>query len=389
MKIHEYQAKEILATFGVRVPRGRLALSADAAVDAATALGGHVWVVKAQIHAGGRGKGGGIRVCKSLDEVRSNAAAMLGQALVTPQTGPRGRVVRQVYIEEGLSIARELYLSVVLDRERRRLVLMASQDGGMDIEEVAATHPDRIIKEAFDTVAGLQPFHLRHLCKGLDLSGATAKKVAELASGLCRAFIERDASLIEINPLILTADGDAVALDAKMTFDDNALFRHPEVAALRDLDEEDPLEVRASRHDLNYIKLDGDIGNMVNGAGLAMATMDIIQHFGGRPANFLDVGGSADRAKVKAAFEIILSDDVRAVLVNIFGGIMRCDVIADGIVAAAREVAIQVPLVVRLQGTNVDIGRRILAESGLPVITAESMADAAQAVVEAARQGGG
>ena len=387
MKIHEYQAKEILASFGVRVPRGRLTSTADEAREAAMDLGGTVWVVKAQIHAGGRGKGGGIRLCRSPDEVHANAEALIGQALITPQTGPQGKLVRRVYVEEGLRIARELYMSVVLDRERRRVILMASSEGGMDIEEVAARTPDKILKESTDTVAGLQPFHIRNLCTGLGLSGPTAKQVAVLATGLCRAFLERDATLVEVNPLIVTEDGDVLALDAKMTFDDNAIFRHPEVAALRDLNEEDPLEVRASEHELNYIKLDGDIGNMVNGAGLAMATMDIVQHYGGRPANFLDVGGSADRAKVKAAFEIILSDNVRAVLVNIFGGIMKCDVIADGIVAAAREVELKVPLVVRLQGTNVDIGRRILAESGLPIITAESMADAAQKVVAAARNG--
>lgn len=385
MKIHEYQAKAILAAFGVEVPRGELARTPEEARAAAQRLGGNVWVVKAQIHAGGRGKGGGILVCKTLDEVAEKAARLLGKPLFTPQTGPKGRIVRKVYVEEGLQIARELYLGVILDRETRKIVVMASTEGGMEIEEVAARTPEKILKEYVDYSVGIQPFHIRNLCYGLGLSGETAKKAHKFISGVYKAFVEKDASLVEINPLVVTAGGDLLALDAKMNFDDNALYRHPEIHALRDTDEEEPLEVRASQYDLSYIKLDGNIGNLVNGAGLAMATMDIIKYFGGEPANFLDVGGSADREKVKAAFEIILADRPKAILVNIFGGIMKCDIIADGIVAAAREVSLDVPLVVRLQGTNVDIGRKILAESGLPIIPAETMREAAEKVVKASR----
>jgi len=385
MKIHEYQAKAVLASFGVAVPRGTLATTPEEARVAAQGLGGSVWVVKAQVHAGGRGKGGGIKVARTEDEVRNLAAALIGMTLVTPQTGPEGRLVRKVYIEEGLAIARELYVAMVLDRETRTIVLMASTEGGMEIEEVAAHTPDKIHKEYIDYQIGIQPFHVRNTCAALGLTGITARRAATFLSALYRAFVEKDASLAEINPMVVTTDGDLLALDAKVNFDDNALFRHPDIAGLRDTDEEDPLEVRATAHDLNYIKLSGDIGNLVNGAGLAMATMDTIQHFGGSPANFLDVGGSADRARVKAAFEIILSDNPKAILVNIFGGIMKCDVIAEGVVAAARDVGLTVPLVVRLQGTNRDAGREILAKSGLRITPVESMREAAEAVVRASR----
>jgi len=387
MKVHEYQAKQILAGFGVGVPRSRLALSSNEARQAALDLGGSCWVVKAQVHAGGRGKGGGVKLARSPDEVAGIAARMLDPSfrLVTPQTGKEGRPVRKVLVEEGLSIARELYVGVVLDRETERIVMMASSEGGVEIEEVAAAHPEKILKEYICLAVGLQPFHVRNLCVGLGLRGEIARKAMPFFTGLYCAFVEKDASLVEVNPLVVTTSGDLVALDAKMNFDDNALYRHPDLAELRDPDEEDPLEARAKEYDLSYIKLSGDIGNLVNGAGLAMATMDIIKHYGGEPANFLDVGGSASREKVKAAFEIILADRPKAILVNIFGGIMKCDVIADGIVAAAKEVGITVPLVVRLKGTNVDLGRDILARSGLPIITAETMAEAAMRVVKASR----
>ncbi|MBP8970431.1 ADP-forming succinate--CoA ligase subunit beta [Myxococcota bacterium] len=387
MNIHEYQAKGVFAQFGVWVPRGNVAHTAEEAVEIARRLKGSVYVVKAQIHAGGRGKAGGVKVCKSLDEVFEAATKILGSTLVTHQTGPKGQLVRRVLVEEGLAIAKELYLSLVLDRENKRIVLMGSTEGGMEIEEVAKKTPEKIIKESIDPIVGLQPFQIRNVVAGLALSGATAKLAATFLKGLYQMFIEKDASLVEINPLVITADGQLVALDAKMNFDDNALYRQQDIVAMHDPDEEDPLEVEASKADLSYIKLDGDIGNLVNGAGLAMATMDIIQHFGGRPANFLDVGGSADRAKVKAAFEIILKDKPKAILVNIFGGIMYCDVIADGVVAAAREVDLNVPLVVRLQGTNVEEGRRILKESGLTIISAQTMEEAARKVVAASRAG--
>jgi len=385
MKIHEYQAKAILASFGVDIPKGELATTPQDARAAAQRIGGSVWVVKAQVHAGGRGKGGGVKVCRSLDEVFAKAQAMLGSKLVTPQTGAQGKIVRKVYVEQGLDIARELYLGLVLDRETRKIVLMASSEGGMEIEEVAARTPEKILKEYIDFSVGIQPFHIRNICFGLGLEGEVAKKAHRFMTGVYRAFVEKDASLVEINPLVVTKDGGFLALDAKMNFDDNALYRHKDVVELRDFDEEEPLEVRASQYDLNYIKLDGDIGNLVNGAGLAMATMDIIKFFGGEPANFLDVGGSADREKVRAAFEIILADKPKAILVNIFGGIMKCDIIADGIVEAAKNVKLDVPLVVRLQGTNVELGRKILAESGLSIIPAETMKEAAQKVVMAAR----
>jgi succinyl-CoA synthetase beta subunit len=387
MNIHEYQAKGVFAQFGVWVPRGNVAHTAEEAVEIARRLKGSVYVVKAQIHAGGRGKAGGVKVCKSLDEVFEAATKILGSTLVTHQTGPKGQLVRRVLVEEGLAIAKELYLSLVLDRENKRIVLMGSTEGGMEIEEVAKKTPEKIIKESIDPIVGLQPFQIRNVVAGLALSGATAKLAATFLKGLYQMFIEKDASLVEINPLVITADGQLVALDAKMNFDDNALYRQQDIVAMHDPDEEDPLEVEASKADLSYIKLDGDIGNLVNGAGLAMATMDIIQHFGGSPANFLDVGGSADRAKVKAAFEIILKDKPKAILVNIFGGIMYCDVIADGVVAAAREVDLNVPLVVRLQGTNVEEGRRILKESGLTIISAQTMEEAARKVVAASRAG--
>ncbi|NOZ02018.1 MAG: ADP-forming succinate--CoA ligase subunit beta [Deltaproteobacteria bacterium] len=383
MKIHEYQAKGVFREYGVEVPHGELATTPQDARAAAQKLGGNVWVVKAQVHAGGRGKGGGVKLSRSLDEVYENASKILGMTLVTPQTGAEGKLVRKVYVEEGLAIARELYLSMVLDRETRTIVIMASTEGGMEIEEVAANTPEKILKEYVDYSVGIQPFHIRNICFGLGLKGDTAKKAMKFMTGLYKAFVEKDASLVEINPLIVTESGDLMALDAKMNFDDNALFRHKDIQGLRDFDEEEPSEVQASKFDLSYVKLDGDIGNLVNGAGLAMSTMDIIKHFGGDPANFLDVGGSADREKVKAAFEIILADKVKAILVNIFGGIMKCDVIADGVVAAAKEVDLNVPLVVRLQGTNVEKGKEILSKSGLAIIPAETMAEAAEKVVKA------
>jgi succinyl-CoA synthetase beta subunit len=387
MLVHEYQAKQILGNFGVPVPRGILAMTPDKARTAAERLGGSVWVVKAQVHAGGRGKGGGVRVCRSLDEVRTAAAVLLDPwfRLVTPQTGLEGRRIRKVYVEEGLSIQRELYLGMVLDRDSQSIVVMGSTEGGVDIEEVAARTPDKILKEYVDFSVGLQPFQMRNLCKGLGLTDDLGRRARALMGALYAVFVEKDASLLEINPLIVTDNGQLWALDAKLNFDDNALFRHTDIAELRDPDEVDPAEQRAYERDLSYVKLDGTIGNMVNGAGLAMATMDIIAHYGGAPANFLDVGGSASKEKVKAAFQIIQNDDVKAILVNIFGGITRCDVIATGILAAARELELKVPLVVRMQGTNSEEGRKILAESGLAIRTAETMAEAAQKVVAASR----
>ena len=385
MKIHEYQAKGLFRAYGVEVPEGELATTPEEARAAAQKLGGNVWVVKAQVHAGGRGKGGGVKLCRSLDEVKDHAKAILGMTLVTPQTGAEGKLVRRIYVEQGLAIARELYLGMLLDRETRKVVIMGSTEGGMEIEEVAANTPEKILKEYVDYSTGIQPFHVRNLCFGLGLKGDTAKKAMKFLAGLYKCFVEKDASLVEINPLIVTEDGDLLALDAKMNFDDNALHRHKDIVELRDFDEEDPLEVQASKFDLSYVNLDGDIGNLVNGAGLAMSTMDIIKFYGGEPANFLDVGGSANREKVKAAFEIILDHDVKAILVNIFGGIMKCDVIADGVVAAARDVELKVPLVVRLQGTNVEKGKEILAQSGLTIIPAETLAEAAEKVVKASR----
>jgi succinyl-CoA synthetase beta subunit len=385
MKIHEYQAKEILRKFGVTTPRGVPCFTVDEAVGAVDTLGGKVWVVKAQIHAGGRGKGGGVKVARSRDEVRSHASSILGMQLKTHQTGPEGQKVRRLLIEEGADIRKELYVGMVVDRGSQRVVLMASSEGGMDIEEVAAKTPDRIHKVAIHPVDGLADADAEDIARRIGIGGDAVPQARELLKSLYRAFDETDASLAEVNPLILTGDGKVLALDAKMNFDDNALFRHPEIVALRDLDEEDPAEVEASRFDLSYIQLDGNIGCLVNGAGLAMATMDIIKLYGGTPANFLDVGGGASAEKVTEAFKIMLrSPSLKAILINIFGGIMKCDVIAEGVVSAAREVSLKVPLVVRLEGTNVDIGKKILAASGLPIISAADMADAAEKVVKAA-----
>ena len=386
MKIHEYQAKELLRGFGAAVPRGHLALTPVEAEAAYRELGGAIAVVKAQIHAGGRGKGGGVKVVRSPEEAHQHAAAMIGMTLRTPQTGPDGQEVRKVYVEEGCRIAQELYLAVTLDRELGRVTLVASADGGMEIEEVAARSPERILKVPVDPVTGFQPHQARRLAFALGLGSDVVPGFARFASALHAAFVGTDASLVEVNPLAVTVEGDVVALDAKMTFDDNALHRRREIAALRDPDEEDPREASAKEHDLSYIALDGDIGCMVNGAGLAMATMDIIRLAGGRPANFLDVGGGADEEKVAAAFKLLLADaSVKAVLVNIFGGIMRCDVIAKGILAAAAQVGLRIPLVVRLQGTNVELGKELLARSDVPIIAADDLGDAAHKVVRAAR----
>jgi succinyl-CoA synthetase beta subunit len=386
MKIHEYQAKEILRRFGVATPRGLPCFTLDEALAAGRELGGPVWVVKAQIHAGGRGKGGGVKVARTLDEVKQHAQAILGMRLVTHQTGPEGRVVKRLLIEEGADIRTELYIGMVVDRSSQRVVLMASSEGGMDIEEVAASTPEKIHKLAIDPVKGLTTDQAADMARRIGIPDAALPQAAELLRSLYRAFDETDASLAEINPLILTGDHRVMALDAKMNFDDNALFRHPEIVALRDLDEEDPAEIEASKFDLSYISLDGNIGCLVNGAGLAMATMDIIKLYGGAPANFLDVGGGATTEKVTEAFKIMLRNrNVQAILVNIFGGIMKCDVIAHGVVEAARQVKLAVPLVVRLEGTNVDLGKQILAGSGLPIISAGNMADAAQKVVTAVR----
>jgi succinyl-CoA synthetase beta subunit len=387
MNIHEHQGKELLARFGVAVPRGSVAFTVDEAAAAAEDLGGPVWVVKAQIHAGGRGKGGGVKVVKSIDDVRAAAGDMLGMTLVTHQTGPGGKEVKRIYVEEGCDIARELYLGVLLDRATSRITVMASTEGGMDIEEVAAKTPEKIIKVAIDPATGMQPFHGRQIAFGLGLEGGQVGAAVKFLMAMYDAFTSLDASLVEINPLVVTGDGAVIALDAKMNFDDNALYRHPDVAAMRDESEEDPTEREAAEHDLNYIKLDGAIGCMVNGAGLAMATMDIIKLYGSAPANFLDVGGGATKERVTEAFKIILSDDsVEGILVNIFGGIMRCDIIAEGVVAAAREVSLSVPLVVRLEGTNVDLGKKILAESGLPIVSADDLNDAAKKVVAAVKE---
>jgi len=387
MNIHEYQAKALLARFGVAVPRGRVAFTPAEAEMAAQELGGSVWVVKAQIHAGGRGKGGGVKIAKAQGEVKKFAEQMIGMNLVTHQTGPGGKEVKRVYVEEGCDIARELYLSVLLDRGTSRVTLMASTEGGMDIEEVAAKTPEKILKVAIDPATGLQPFHARKLAFGLGLEGKQIRSAVTFLQGMYRAYTELDASLVEINPLVVNGDGELIALDAKMNFDNNGLFRHKDIEDLRDEDEEDPLELEASQHELNYIKLDGSIGCMVNGAGLAMATMDIIKLEGSDPANFLDVGGGATAERVTAAFKIILSDpNVKGILVNIFGGIMRCDVIAEGIVEAAKELDLHVPLVVRLEGTNVDKGKAILAESGLDIVAADDLGDAAKKVVKALKE---
>jgi succinyl-CoA synthetase beta subunit len=388
MKIHEYQAKEILRKYGVATPRGVPCFSVDEAVKAARELGGKAWVVKAQIHAGGRGKGGGVKLARSADEVRERAGEILGMMLKTHQTGPEGQKVRRLLIEEGADIKKELYVGMVVDRGSQRVALMASSEGGMDIEEVAAKTPGKIHKVFIDPGTGLKDAEADGIAKEIGIPAASVPQARTILKGLYRAFDETDCSLAEINPLVLTGGGRVVALDAKIDFDDNAGFRHPEWQQLRDLDEEDPAEVEASKYDLNYIQLEGDIGCLVNGAGLAMATMDIIKLYGGMPANFLDVGGGATTEKVTEAFKIMLRiPHLKAILVNIFGGIMKCDVIAAGVVAAAREVSLRVPLVVRLEGTNVDLGKKILAESGLPIISGSNMADAAQKVVAAA--GGG
>ena len=385
MKIHEYQAKQILAKFGVTVPRGEMITKPEEARAVAEKLGGGTVVVKAQIHAGGRGKGGGVKLAHNPAEAEALAGQILGMTLVTHQTGPEGRVVKRVLIEEGLDVARELYLGIVIDRASGRPVFMASSEGGVEIEVVAAEHPEKILKEFIDPSVGFQAFQARKLAFGLGLEGKVVNEAVRLFQNLYRAFEATDASLVEINPFVITRDGRALALDAKMNFDDNALYRHPDIRELRDLDEEDPLEVKASNYGLNYIRLDGNVGCMVNGAGLAMATMDIIQYAGSRPANFLDVGGGANEEQVRHGFEIILSDaNVRAVLINIFGGIMRCDIVANGVVAAAKTLGIKVPIVVRLKGTNVELGQKILRESGLNFTVANDMKEAAEKVVAAA-----
>ncbi len=399
MNIHEYQAKTLLSKFGVAVPKGGVAYTPQEAEKVAAGLAGPVYVVKAQIHAGGRGAGefkdqprskggkGGVRLAKSPAEVKDQAAAMLGHVLVTKQTGPAGREVKRVYIEEGCDIKRELYLGMLVDRATGRVTMMASTEGGMEIEEVAAKHPEKILRVAIDPATGFQPFHARELAYGLKLEAEQIKAATKLMTAMAAAFAALDASIVEINPLVVTGTGAVMALDAKMNFDDNALFRHPDVEAMRDEAEIDPIELEAAKHELNYVKLDGNIGCMVNGAGLAMATMDIIKLYGGNPANFLDVGGGADKERVTVAFTLILSDpNVEGILVNIFGGIMRCDVIAEGIVAAAHEVSLHVPLVVRLEGTNVKQGKKILAESGLPILSADDLGDAAQKVVKAVKE---
>jgi succinyl-CoA synthetase beta subunit len=386
MNIHEYQGKELFRKYGVATPRGVPAFSVDEAVKAAQSLGGKVWVVKAQIHAGGRGKGGGVKLARSIDEVKSLAQQMLGMTLVTHQTGPQGRVVRRLLVEEGADIKKELYVALVVDRVLQRVVLMASSEGGMDIEEVADKHPEKIHKVAIDPFAGLADKDAQDVARKIGVPDNLVAQAGDLFKNLYKCFDECDCSLVEVNPLIVTGDGKVIALDAKLNFDDNALFRHPDIVAMRDLDEEDPAEVEASKFDLNYIQLDGNIGCLVNGAGLAMATMDTIKLFGGNPANFLDVGGGATTEKVTEAFKIMLKNPkLAAILVNIFGGIMKCDVIASGVVAAAKQVGLKVPLVVRLEGTNVDLGKQILAESGLPIISGNDMGDAAQKVVAAAK----
>ena len=386
MNIHEHQAKELLRDFGVAVPNGIAAFSADEAVAAAEQLGSDVTVVKAQIHAGGRGKAGGVKVVKSVADVKAEAERLLGSTLVTHQTGPAGKEVQRLYVEQGCDIGRELYLSMLVDRGSSQVTIIASTEGGMDIEAVAAETPEKILTVSIDPATGLKPHHVRSIANALGLSGNTAKQASGFLSGIYKAFTQLDASLVEINPLVVTGSGDLLALDAKMGFDDNALFRQKDVLALRDLSEEDESEVRASEFDLNYIKLDGTIGCMVNGAGLAMATMDIIKLEGGEPANFLDVGGSATTERVTEAFKIILSDsNVEGILVNIFGGIMRCDVIAEGVVEAARSLGLTKPLVVRLEGTNVEKGKQIMAESGLAIISADNLGDAAQKIVAAVK----
>ncbi len=396
MNIHEYQAKELLKSYGVAVLDGHVAWTPDEAAAAAAKLPGPVYVVKSQIHAGGRGAGrfavdpngkGGVRIAKSIDDVRAAAEAMIGHTLVTKQTGPAGKRVNRVYIEAGCDIARELYLSLLVDRATARVTIMASTEGGMEIEEVAHHHPEKIIRVAIDPAAGIWGFHCRKLAYALGLQGQQIGAFTRFVTAMYEAFLKLDCAIVEINPLVVTGAGDVVALDAKISFDDNALYRHPDIEKLRDESEEDPKELEAAKHSLNYVALDGQIGCMVNGAGLAMATMDIIKLYGSSPANFLDVGGGATKERVTAAFKIILSDpNVEGILVNIFGGIMRCDVIAEGVVAAAREVSLSVPLVVRLEGTNVALGKEIMAKSGLPIISADNLADAAEKVVKAVKE---
>jgi succinyl-CoA synthetase beta subunit len=396
MNIHEYQGKELLKTYGVSVLEGHVAWTPEEAVEAAKKLPGPVYVIKSQIHAGGRGAGkfkdapegkGGVRLAKSLEEVQEAAAAMLGHTLITKQTGPAGRVVRRVYVEAGCDIKRELYLSLLIDRSVSEVVIIASTEGGMEVEEVAAHHPEKILRAPVDPASGISSFHARKLAFGLGLEGKQIATFGKFVSSIYEAFVALDAAIIEINPLVVTGAGEIIALDAKVSFDDNALYRHPAIEALRDEAEEDPKELEATKHSLNYVALDGSIGCMVNGAGLAMATMDIIKLYGAEPANFLDVGGGATKERVTAAFKIILSDpNVEGILVNIFGGIMRCDVIAEGVIAAAREVALSVPLVVRLEGTNVQLGKDIMAKSGLPIISADNLADAAEKIVKAVKE---
>ncbi|MVO99173.1 MULTISPECIES: ADP-forming succinate--CoA ligase subunit beta [Paenibacillus] len=382
MNIHEYQGKEVLRQYGVNVPQGKVAFSVDEAVEAAKELGTQVVVVKAQIHAGGRGKAGGVKVAKNLDEVRTYAQEILGKVLVTHQTGPEGKEVKRLLIEQGCDIKKEYYIGVVVDRDTGRVVMMGSEEGGMDIEEVAANTPEKIFKEVIDPAIGLQVFQARKLAYAINIPKELVNKAVKFMIALYTAFVDKDCSIAEINPLVVTGGGDVMALDAKLNFDSNALYRHKDILALRDLEEEDEKEIEASKYDLSYIALDGNIGCMVNGAGLAMATMDIIKHYSGDPANFLDVGGGATKEKVTEAFKIILSDSkVKGIFVNIFGGIMRCDVIAEGVVAAAKELGLDRPLVVRLEGTNVELGKKILNESGLNIVSADSMADGAQKIV--------
>ena len=386
MNIHEYQAKELLRKFGVATLKGRVARSPDDAYRAAQEMNGKIWVVKAQIHAGGRGKGGGVKLARSLDEVKNLAKQILGMKLVTHQTGPEGKIVNQVFIEEGCDIQKEYYVAVVIDRKTSRVTMMASSEGGMDIEEVAAKTPEKIIKVSIDPAVGLQPYQARKIAFAIGLPGDSVGKATKFLTGLYNAFVNCDCALAEINPLVLTKSGDILALDAKMNFDDNALYRHPEIMEYRDLSEEDPTEIEASKYDLAFIKLDGEIGCLVNGAGLAMSTMDIIKIHGSNPANFLDVGGGANKEKVTAAFKIILKDpNVKGILVNIFGGIMKCDIIAEGVIAASKEIGLKVPLVVRLEGTNVELGKKLLAQSGLNIIPADDLTDAAKKVVKAVR----
>jgi len=383
MKIHEYQAKELFQKYGIPIPQGGVAFSSDEAVNMAGTLGGYPVVVKAQIHAGGRGKGGGVKLAQSAADVKSMAGQIIGMNLITHQTGPEGKSVKKILVEQGLNIAKELYLSIISDRATAKVVVMASEAGGMDIEEVAAETPEQIIKVSINPLQGIQAYHCREAAFGLNLAPAVMKPFVAMLKNLYRLFVDHDCSLVEINPLVITAEDTVVALDAKINFDDNALFRHKDIQEYRDLDEEDPLELEASKYDLNYINLDGNVGNMVNGAGLAMATMDLIKLSGAEPANFLDVGGGASAEMVENGFRIILSDkNVKGILINIFGGILRCDVLAEGVVQAAKKTGINVPVVVRMEGTNIEEGRRILAESGLDLITATDLKDAAQKVAE-------